>query len=83
MGVESTYRPSPAGGRGSSYGPLSKTAENTAAPAPATIPVETLVQSMKPEKPLIIEGAGSGFGAASGGYGGGGGSTEMQTVPQQ
>ena len=45
--------------------PDAKTAANTLAPAPATIPVETLIQSMKPEKPLVIEGATGDFGAAS------------------
>ncbi len=45
--------------------PDAKTAANTPAPAPAVIPVEKLVQSMKPEKPLVIEGATGGFGAGS------------------
>ena len=45
--------------------PDAKTAANTPAPAPATIPVETLIQSMKPEKPLVIEGGTGGFGSAS------------------
>jgi pilus assembly protein CpaC len=45
--------------------PDAKTAANTLAPAPATIPVETLIQSMKSEKPLVIEGASGTFGAAS------------------
>jgi hypothetical protein len=45
--------------------PDAKTPENTQAAAPATIPVEKLIESMKPEAPLLIEGAGS-FGAASG-----------------
>ena len=64
--------------------PDAKTAETTPAPAPATIPVETLIQSMKPEKPLVIEGATGGFGTAStsGGGGGGGGSSDAAT-PQQ
>ena len=42
--------------------PDAKTAANTPAPAPATVPVETLIQSMKPERPLVIEGATGGFG---------------------
>jgi pilus assembly protein CpaC len=46
--------------------PDAKTAANTQAPPPATIPVETLIDSMKPEAPLVIEGS-SGFGGASGG----------------
>jgi len=45
--------------------PDAKTAANTPAPAPDTIPVETLIQSMKPEKALVIEGDSGGFGAAS------------------
>jgi pilus assembly protein CpaC len=45
--------------------PDAKTAANTPAPAPATIPVEKLVESMKPEKPLVIGTTSSEFGAAS------------------
>ena len=45
--------------------PDAKTAENTPAPEPATIPIEKLLDSMKPEPPLVIEGATQGFGAAS------------------
>ena len=45
--------------------PDAKTAANTQAPPPAAIPVETLIQSMRPEKPLVVEGATGGFGAAS------------------
>jgi pilus assembly protein CpaC len=48
------------------HNPDAKTPENTQAPAPATIPVEKLIESMKPEAPLIIDNAGS-FGQASGG----------------
>jgi pilus assembly protein CpaC len=46
---------------------------------PATMPVEQLIQSMKPEKPLIDEG-----GYTSGGYaqGAGTGSTSMSSPPQ-
>jgi len=47
------------------HNPDGKTPENTQAAAPATIPVEKLIDSMKPEAPLVIEGAGT-FGAASG-----------------
>jgi pilus assembly protein CpaC len=56
--------------------PDAKTAANTPAPPPEAIPVETLIQSMKPEKPLTIEGDTGGFGTAStsaGSSGGGGG----------
>ncbi len=42
--------------------PDAKTPENTLPPSPATIPVETLIDSMKPEKPLIIESGTGGFG---------------------
>ncbi len=45
--------------------PDAKTAANTPAPKPDVIPVETLIQSMRPEKPLVIEGASGTFGAAS------------------
>jgi pilus assembly protein CpaC len=46
--------------------PDAKTPANTPATPPSTIPVEKLIESMKPEAPLVIEGSG-GFGAASGG----------------
>ncbi|MGA3263032.1 MAG: pilus assembly protein N-terminal domain-containing protein [Terracidiphilus sp.] len=46
--------------------PDAKTAANTLAPPPATIPIEKLLDSLKPETPLVIEGAtGTLFGAAS------------------
>jgi pilus assembly protein CpaC len=45
--------------------PDAKTAANTPAPAPATIPVETLIDSMKPETPLVIDSGKPGFGNAS------------------
>jgi pilus assembly protein CpaC len=65
--------------------PDAKTAENTPAPAPATIPVETLIQSMRPEKPLVIEGGAGGFGAASSSStsssGGGGGGMPVPITP--
>jgi pilus assembly protein CpaC len=47
--------------------PDAKTSANTPAPAPSTMPVEKLVDSMKPETPLVIEGATGTFGGASGG----------------
>ena len=47
--------------------PDAKTAANTPAPAPPTMPVEKLMDSMKPETPLAIEGASVTFGAASSG----------------
>jgi len=45
--------------------PDAKTAANTLAPPPATLPVEKLIQSMKPETPLKIDSATGGFGASS------------------
>jgi len=45
--------------------PDARTAENTPAPAPPTLPVEKLLDSMKPEMPLVIEGASGTFGSAS------------------
>jgi pilus assembly protein CpaC len=47
--------------------PDGKTPENTLAAAPTVIPVETLIDSLKPEKPLLIEGGGGTFGSAGGG----------------
>jgi pilus assembly protein CpaC len=47
--------------------PDAKTAANTQAPPPASIPVEKLIESLKPEQPLVIEGAKEGFGTASAG----------------
>jgi pilus assembly protein CpaC len=46
--------------------PDAKTPANTPAPAPETLPVEKLLNSMKPETPLVIDAAG-GFGASSSG----------------
>ena len=60
--------------------PDAKTAANTLNPTPATIPVETLIESMKPEKALVIEGGTGGFGVGSS-SGGGGGSAGFGTVP--
>jgi pilus assembly protein CpaC len=47
--------------------PDAKTAENTMAPAPATMPVQQLIDSLKPETPLVVESATGNFGAASAG----------------
>jgi pilus assembly protein CpaC len=47
--------------------PDAKTPANTPPTPPATIPVETLIQSMKPEAPLVIEGAAGGFGTGGSG----------------
>ncbi len=46
------------------HNPDEKTPENTMAPAPTSIPVEKLIESMKPEKPLLIETGTGGFGVA-------------------
>jgi pilus assembly protein CpaC len=45
--------------------PDAKTAENTLPTPPATIPIEKLIESMRPETPLVVEGASGMFGAAS------------------
>ncbi|MGA2754290.1 MAG: pilus assembly protein N-terminal domain-containing protein [Terracidiphilus sp.] len=65
--------------------PDAKTPENTLPPSPASIPVETLVESMKPEKPLIIESATGGFGTGGGAINSGnsGGSPAAAAPPQQ
>ena len=46
--------------------PDAKTAENTLPPPPPAIPIEKLLESMKPEKPLIIESGAGGFGTGGG-----------------
>ena len=46
--------------------PDAKTAANTPAPAPPSLPVEKLIDSMRPERPLIIESGSGTFGASSG-----------------
>jgi pilus assembly protein CpaC len=46
------------------HNPDGKTPDNTLAASPTVVPVETLIDSMKPEKALIIEGAGGGFGGS-------------------
>ncbi len=55
--------------------PDAKTAANTLAPPPDVIPVETLIESMKPEKPLTVQsstgGGGGGMGTSMMGSGGG------------
>jgi pilus assembly protein CpaC len=45
--------------------PDAKTAANTLPPAPPSMPVEKLIDSMKPEQPLVVEG-GVSFGGSSG-----------------
>ena len=56
--------------------PDTKIAGATAPPPPATIPVEKLIESMKPETPLTIDGG------MSVGGGGGGSSASAQPAPQ-
>jgi pilus assembly protein CpaC len=51
--------------------PDQKPAGSAPAPPPATIPVEKLIESMKPETPLVVEG-----GMSVGGGGGGGAATQ-------
>ena len=65
--------------------PDAKTPENTLPPAPASIPVETLIESMKPEKPLVIENAKGGFGTggAAINQGTGASSSTGMGTPQQ
>ena len=46
--------------------PDAKTAANTPAPPEPAIPVESLIDSMKPETPLVIDAARGGFGAPTG-----------------
>jgi pilus assembly protein CpaC len=54
--------------------PDQKPAGSAPAPPPATIPVEKLIESMKPEQPLVVEGGMS--------VGGGSGSAATQAGPQ-
>ena len=63
--------------------PDAKTAENTLPPTPPTIPVETLVNSMKPEKTLVIEGATGGFGVGGQSINPGATSTSTSATPTQ
>lgn len=46
--------------------PDGKTPANTPPNAPTSIPVETLLDSMRPEKPLVIESSTGGFGTSGG-----------------
>jgi pilus assembly protein CpaC len=47
------------------YQPDAKTSSNTPAPPPQTVPMERLIDSMRPETPLVIDSRSGGFGAAS------------------
>lgn len=66
--------------------PDEKTADNTLPPPPATVPVETLIQSLQPEKPLIIDTGKGGFGTSGGtinsGGPGSGAPTSSGVTPQ-
>jgi pilus assembly protein CpaC len=53
--------------------PDERTAETALPPPPASIPVEKLIESMKPEQPLVIESAKGGFGNGGGMISQGGG----------
>jgi len=46
--------------------PDAKTAANTLAPAPAAMPVEKLLDSLKPETPLVVDSGTTTFGGSSG-----------------
>jgi pilus assembly protein CpaC len=64
--------------------PDAKTSENTLAPAPTTIPIEKLIESMKPEQQLQIQSGGGGGYGSGGGTGmssGGGGGASASTGP--
>ena len=61
--------------------PDGKTPENTQPEPPPSIPVEKLLDSMKPEAPLVIEG-GTSFGAGGGGISGSA-QTTSGAAPQQ
>lgn len=61
------------------YQPDEKTADNTLPPPAPAIPMETLIQSMKPEKPLVIEGGTGGFGVGGSAINSGGGSSTGST----
>jgi pilus assembly protein CpaC len=56
--------------------PDAKTADNALPPVPPVIPVEKLIDSMKPEKPLVIQSGSGGFGSG-GGLGAAGATTTM------
>jgi pilus assembly protein CpaC len=59
--------------------PDEKTADNTLPPPPPAVPVETLIQSMKPEKPLIIESGTGGFGTSGAPINNSGGASSTST----
>jgi len=59
--------------------PDAKTAANTPAPPPPSLPVEKLIDSMKPERPLVIESSTGIFGQSSGS---GGSAASAPSTPQ-
>jgi pilus assembly protein CpaC len=63
--------------------PDEKTADNTLPPPAPAIPVETLIQSMKPEKPLVVESGTGGFGTGGSSINSGGSSTGSAGTPAQ
>ncbi|MGH9604791.1 MAG: type II and III secretion system protein family protein [Terracidiphilus sp.] len=63
--------------------PDKKTPANTPPPAPATMPVEKLIEAMRPETPLIIPSATGGSGAGSSMGSGAGASTSAPAPPPQ
>lgn len=64
--------------------PDEKTADNTLPPPEPSIPVEMLIESMKPEKPLIIESGTGGFGTTGAPINGSASSGSTSTgTPQQ
>ena len=63
--------------------PDAKSAENSLPPTPPTIPVETLIKSMQPEKTLVIEGAAGGFGMGGTAINPGASTTTSAPAPSQ
>ena len=65
--------------------PDAKTAANTMAPAPPSMPVQQLIDSMKPETPLVVDAGSVTFGGSSGGASAGASATPAPvttTAPQ-
>ncbi len=60
-----------------------KTPDNTLPPTDKAVPVETLIQSMKPERPLVIESGTGGFGAGGSTINAGGSSSGSTGAPPQ
>ncbi len=60
--------------------PDAKTAENTLPPSAPTIPIEKLLDSMKPEKPLVVESGAGGFGSSGGAINSSTGSASTSTT---